>query len=174
MEIERERRLKDDYLRNDHGSPIPHEERSAFDGLKYYSADGRYRFRLHLQKYAWPEAIAITASDGTEKEYLRVGFFEFSLGGRTQRLQVYKSKHPLAPDGSLFIPFRDKTSGGETYGAARYIDIPENEVGIYELDFDKAYNPYCAYNGNYVCPYAPKENWLDVEIRAGERVYKST
>lgn len=174
MEIERERLLKDDYFRNDHGSPIPHEETNAFPGLKYYSVEGKFRFRLNLQKYASPETLAMTASDGTEKEFLRIGFFEFSIDDRTQRLQVYKSqKNPLALDDSLFIPFRDKTSGSETYGAGRYIDIPQNQMGIYELDFNKAYNPYCAYNGNYVCPYTPKENWLDVEIRAGERMYKA-
>ncbi len=174
MEIERERLLKDEYFKHEHVSPILREERNAFNGLKYYPVDGRYRFRLLLQRYAAPETVALTASDGTEKEYLRLGFLEFSVDGRTHRLQVYKSRNPAGTDESLFIPFRDKTSGTETYGAARYIDIPENQKDLYELDFNKTYNPYCAYNGNYVCPYAPKENWLDVEIKAGERVYKES
>ncbi len=174
MEIERERALKNEYFKREDSSPIVHEERNAFNGLKYYPVDGRYRFRLLLQRSAAPETVALTSSDGTEREYLRVGFFEFSVDGRTHRLQVYKSRNPANTDDSLFIPFRDKTSGTETYGAARYIDIPENQKDPYEVDFNKPYNPYCAYNGSYLCPYAPKENWLDAEVKAGERVYKES
>lgn len=110
-------------------------------------------------------------STGAQKKYLRYGFFEFSLDGRLHRLEVFKSVHAHGADETLFIPFRDRTSGVETYGDAKYIDIPENERSIYELDFNKAYNPYCVYNQNYVCPLAPKENWLDIEISAGEKVY---
>jgi hypothetical protein len=99
-------------------------------------------------------------------------FLISSIGGKEYRLEAFKSEHPHGAEDSLFVPFRDKTSGSETYGAGRYLDIPENEVGVYELDFNRAYNPLCAYNANYVCPMAPRENWLDIKIEAGERLYK--
>lgn len=170
--IERERRLKDEYFEKYPDSPISPGEIQSFSGLKYYPVNPDYRFRVQLQKYERPEMITLTTSKGTTQEYVRVGFFEFSHEGKEQRLQVYKSTRSLAHEESLFIPFRDETSGVETYGTGRYLDIPENEQGIYELDFNKAYNPYCAYSEEYVCPLAPRENWLNGSIRAGERAYK--
>jgi len=73
---------------------------------------------------------------------------------------------------TLFIPFKDATSGKETYGAARYLEIEETEVGIFLVDFNKAYNPYCAYSEAYSCPFPPRENWLEVAIKAGEKKFK--
>ena len=171
-EIERERQEKDSAFKHAHESPIPHEERDTFAGLKYYPVDAQYRFKVRLQKHSSPSVVVMATSTGTEQRYLRHGFFEFSIDGKKCRLDAFKSEHSHGTENSLFIPFRDKTSGNETYGAGRYLDIPENEAGIYELDFNKAYNPSCAYNPNYVCPMAPRENWLDIKIEAGERLYK--
>ena len=171
LELERERQLKDQSFKHAMGSPIPAVEVDAFTGLRYFPVNAEYRFKVHLHKYPSPETTSMTTSTGKRKQYLRYGFFEFSLHGKLHRLEVFKSAHQQGEEDTLFAPFRDKTSGSDTYGAGRYIDIPENERGIYELDFNKAYNPYCAYNQNYVCPLAPKENWLDIEIRAGEKVF---
>jgi len=171
MGIERERQQKDESSKYAHASPIPYDQLDTFAGLKYFPVDAKYRFKVRLQKHPSPEVTSIMTSTGDQKQFLRYGFFGFLVDGKVQRLEVFKSVHARAAEETLFIPFRDKTSGSETYGAARYIDIPENERGIYELDLNKAYNPYCAYNQNYVCPLAPKENWLDLEIRAGEKVY---
>ena len=74
-------------------------------------------------------------------------------------------------DRSLFVPFRDATSGKETYGAARYLDIEERQADDYVIDSNLAYNPYCAYSDDYVCPFPPQENWLTVPIRAGEKAF---
>lgn len=173
LEIERERKIKDKYLKEYPDSPIPHQNRDSFAGLSYYPVNQRFRFRVQLQPYEVPEIVSIVTGAGTEQQYVRLGFFEFTVEGTTCMLQVYKSVQPRGTEEGLFIPFRDKTSGIETYGAARYVDIPENEKGTYELDFNKAYHPYCAYNDGYVCPVAPKENWLTVEIRAGEKLFPS-
>jgi uncharacterized protein (DUF1684 family) len=172
-EIERERQAKDGYFKQMSDSPIPYGERQAFAGLKYYPVNASYRFKVKLNEYPSPETIVMSTSAGTQREYLRVGYFEFSLENTQHKLQVYKSP-PASGNGKqlLFVPFRDNTSGVETYGAGRYIDIPENETGNYELDFNKAYNPYCAYSEDYVCPMTPPENWLEVWVRAGEKRYK--
>ena len=102
---------------------------------------------------------------------MRYGYFEFQVGSKDCRLQVYRLEDSAARGASLFVPFRDSTSGQETYGAGRYIDLKENTSGIYDLDFNRAYNPSCAYNSTYSCPVPPAENTLKVAIRAGEKKY---
>lgn len=172
MEIERERQTKDNYFKRAPDSPIPHGQRHAFAGLKYYAVNSSYRLKVKLNKYPSPETIVMSTSAGTQRDYVRVGYFEFKLENRQQKLQIYRSPAPSGHgEQLLFVPFRDKTSGVETYGAGRYIDVPENETGNYELDFNKAYNSYCAYSEDYVCPMTPTENWLEVGVHAGEKNY---
>jgi len=103
---------------------------------------------------------------------IRYGTFEFEIDGAPLRLSAYKSVPAAAhhhESESLFVPFHDVTSGKETYGAARYLDIEEQPGDEYVVDFNVAYNPYCAYSEDYVCPFPPRENWLAVPIRAGEK-----
>jgi len=103
---------------------------------------------------------------------VRIGFFEFEIDGTKLRLAAYKSVPPPGhrhEDHSLFVPFLDATSGKETYGAARYLDLEDRRTDDYVLDFNPAYNPYCAYSDAYICPFPPQENWLAVPIRAGEK-----
>ena len=113
----------------------------------------------------------VVTSKGTEQAYMKHGTFTFQLQGMTLRLAVYKSaEDPFAR--SLFIPFSDETSGAETYNAGRYLDLEEQGGDDYQLDFNLAYNPYCAYNDQYTCPIPPRENKLPVKILAGEKNYK--
>jgi uncharacterized protein (DUF1684 family) len=106
------------------------------------------------------------------RDALRYGYFEFDAGGKMCRVQVYRTIENIQAGGrELFIPFRDATSGQETYGAGRYLDLRENTTGAYELDFNKAYNPYCAYTETYSCPVPPAENTLPIPIPAGEKTY---
>jgi uncharacterized protein (DUF1684 family) len=113
----------------------------------------------------------MATSTGTRQAYLRSGAFTFEIEGRSLKLIVYKStEDPYAR--SLFIPFSDETSGRETYAAGRYLDIEEQAGDDYELDFNMAYNPYCAYSEEYTCPIPPVENKLPVKILAGEKNYK--
>ncbi len=169
------RKEKDEWMRSNPDSPIPHEIRHRMNGLEYFPPDFIYRFKVKLAAHAKQERVVMTTSKGQQREFLRYGRFEFEIDGTKQTLQAYRSvpsydnRHE---EESLFVPFRDATSGKETYGAARYIDLEFSPSGEYILDFNLAYNPYCAYSEDYVCPFPPPENWLKVPILAGEKAYR--
>ena len=171
-EIEAMRREKDFFFKEDAESPIPHELRHKLEGLAYFPPDPKYRVRAELIKDPNPQRVVLATSKGVPREMIRYGVFEFEIDGTKQRLAAFKSVpqpgHHHA-DESLFVPFRDATSGKETYGASRYLDIEEQPTDEYVIDFNLAYNPYCAYSNDYVCPFPPRENWLSVPIRAGEK-----
>ncbi len=165
------RREKNIYFRDDPDSPIPTDKRANFKGLNYYSPDPAYRVKARLSRYDRPEPTTVVTSKGTMQAYLKHGTFGFQLQGVKLRLFVYKAaEDPFAR--SLFIPFSDETSGSETYKSGRYLDLEEQGGDEYELDFNLAYNPYCAYNDQYTCPIPPRENKLPVKILAGEKNYK--
>jgi uncharacterized protein (DUF1684 family) len=166
-----ERLAKDDFFKTSAESPIPDKDRSGFKGLSYYPIDLNLRFNVKLHRFPIPKQIRIGTNTGEIRNALLYGYFDFQLDAKTYRLQVYRTEDALEKGPSLFIPFRDETSGRETYGSGRYIDLAENTSGIYELDFNRAYNPYCAYNSTYSCPLPPAENTLAVPIRAGEKKY---
>lgn len=170
-EVETFRRQKDRYFAEDDHSPIPPDERETFDGLRYYPIDEAYRFVLPLDEHEEPEPVVVGTSTDGEQEYLRWGEFHVEVDGAAVTVQAYKA----APDDDrLWVPFRDETSGEETYGAGRYIDLEPDEHrhdGEWVLDFNLAYNPTCAYSEQYECPLPPMENWLDVRIEAGEKSY---
>ncbi|WP_254768613.1 DUF1684 domain-containing protein [Salinilacihabitans rarus] len=167
------RERKDEYFGGNPHSPIPDDERDSFDGLDYFEPDERYRFELPLSEHEEKETVVVGTSTGTEREYVRWGEFRFDLDGEELSLQAYKGD----PDEErLWVPFRDATSGEETYGAGRYLDLePDShrtESGEWLLDFNEAYNPTCAYSDVYECPLPPTENWLDVPVEAGEKRYQ--
>jgi len=170
--IEQERKEKDYWFRESHESPIPHELRHTFKGLMYYPVDPNLRFRVRLTVLPKQEVLTFATSKGTEQQYYRHGYFEFPVEGKTVQLHAYKPVHTHDGREFLFVPFRDATSGKETYGAGRYLDLEPQPSGEYDLDFNKAYNPYCAYSDDYVCPLPPVENWLPVPIHAGEKTWK--
>ncbi len=168
------RKEKDYYLQSDPDSPIPVAIRPKFRGLAYFPPDMGFRLRVRLTKLPDPEPVTLATSKGIPRPMVRYGYFDFEIEGVKQRLYAYKS--PPQPghrhaDTSLFIPFRDATSGKESYGAARYLDIEEEPSGEHTLDFNDAYNPYCAYSDDYVCPFPPRENWLSAPVRAGEKTF---
>jgi hypothetical protein len=171
-QIEMMRREKDHWFQEDPSSPIPHALRGKFEGLAYFPADPKFRVRAKFLKAPNAERIVLATSKGVPRDMIRYGTFEFEIDGVPLRLSAYKS---VARPGhyheseSLFVPFRDATSGKETYGAARYLDIEEEPGDEYVIDFNLAYNPYCAYSEDYVCPFPPRENWLSFPIRAGEK-----
>lgn len=160
---------KDEFYRFDHDAPIPDHERDRFQGLKYFDPDPALRFETKFHRYEGNDSVVMTTSKGTRQLFNKVGYFEVPLGDKTVRLQAYQSAERVDP--SLFIPFRDTTSGKESYDAARYIDLEVEHDDEYALDFNYAYNPYCAYSDDYTCPLPPHENWLSVEVRAGEKKY---
>lgn len=165
--IEEERAMKDRSLRMDAYSPIAN--RMDFAGLDYYPPDPAYRFALPLQPAETEETLTFQTSTGDEQLYRRLGTITFEVEGQAATLAVYQAlDHP-----GLFLPFRDATSGTETYGAGRYLEPHDLGGGDLLVDFNLAYNPFCAYSDEFSCPLPPFENHLtDVAIRAGEKAYK--
>ncbi len=165
--LEAERAEKDSFFRRSPYSPLEQEDRLTFTGLNYYPPDPAYRFILPLQA-AEPEPLTFQTSTGDERVYNRIGTVEFEVEGQPASLALYQAEE----DDGLFLPFRDATSARETYGAGRYLEPAEVEQGQILVDFNLAYNPYCAYSPNYSCPLPPFENWLKIPIRAGEKNFK--
>ena len=169
-----QRKEKDYFFQTDPDSPIPAAIRGQFRGLAYFPPDPKYRLRVRLMTLPNPEPVTLATSKGIPRPMVRHGYFDFGIDGAEHRLYAYRSApepglhHEAA---SLFVPFRDGTSGKESYGAARYLDLEASRTEDYVLDFNLAYNPYCAYSDDYVCPFPPKENWLTVPIRAGEKTF---
>jgi len=170
--IERNRNEKDYFFKDHRQSPIPEKERRKFKKLRYFPPDIRYRFERPLIEHNPKKHVQIEDTGGNLRDMLRWGEFRFTIDGTACVLQAYKTEYN---EPRLFIPFKDATSGKETYGAGRYIDLQEPEdvttKGLWILDFNKAYNPWCAFSMDYVCPYVPPENWLKVAVRAGEKTY---
>jgi len=164
--IEEERRMKDQFFRTDPHSPI--EDRANFEGLDYYDPNPDYRYTVPLQPAETQEKLTFQTSTGDEQTYYRLGTIEFEVEGEAGKLAIYQSPHH---DG-LFLPFRDATSGNETYGAGRYLEPHDLGGGELLVDFNLCYSPFCAYSDAYSCPLPPFENHLKIAIRAGEKAFK--
>jgi uncharacterized protein (DUF1684 family) len=162
---------KDAYFRDAHDSPIPHDQRHDFAGLPYFPVDETLRFEgLALEPYTGsePAAFQIPTSDGQLRDAVRAGTFTFEREGQSHRLTGYVFAAGHAE--SIFVPFVDLTSGTETYGAGRYLDLYPEEDGTFALDFNLAYHPSCVYDARFSCPLTPAENRLPIRIEAGERL----
>jgi uncharacterized protein (DUF1684 family) len=170
--LERAREEKDNFFAQHWQSPVTPQDRPWFKGLEYYPPDSSYRFELELHEHPEKGMVRMVYTKGNEQDFARWGEFRFKIGEKEQALQAYKSSRD---EEMLFVPFKDKTSGKETYGAGRYLDLgPERDRtrdGKWILDFNQAYNPWCAYSEAYTCPFVPIENWLEVPILAGEKNY---
>ena len=158
------REAKDAFFATDHRSPIRDTDRAAFEGLTYFPPDDALRFVV-TPEGTDPTPVTIATTTGEERIYQRVATVEIAVDGRPRTLALYDSGHP-----GWFLPFRDATSGSETYGAGRYLDLEPNDDGSVTIDFNYAYQPFCAYNDAYSCALPPLETWLEVPIRAGERM----
>lgn len=166
------RRGKDRFFRDSPQSPIPPQQRSEFDGLRHYPLDPSFRFELQLHEHEEKQVIRVEATHGGTRDLLRWGEFRLKIDGEEHTLQAYRTEPGTE---RLFIPFRDETSGKETYANGRYLDL-EPEIHRtaqrkWILDFNEAYNPWCEYSDEFVCPYAPRENWLTTPIRSGEKSF---
>jgi uncharacterized protein (DUF1684 family) len=171
-QIEAFRRQKDKFFKEQPESPLLPEDKEHFHHLHYYPADPEYRVVATLVEEAHPGTFKVQTTTGDFKEYMRIGRLEFELNGERLALTAFLPPSDEPMHGSrIFVPFRDKTSGKETYGAGRYIDLNRREGNEYVLDFNRAYNPFCAYSPYYSCPLPPGENNLPIEIRAGEKSF---
>ncbi|MBX0293919.1 DUF1684 domain-containing protein [Halomicroarcula sp. F27] len=169
--LRRKRAEKDDFFAEHQQSPIPPEDRDAFDGLDYFDPDGTYRVEATVSRHEEPDPVEMETTEGRTVRYLHLATLSFELDGEAYELAGYRQ----AADESrtLFVPFRDKTTGQQTYDGGRYMeleatdDLEDGEA--LTLDFNLAYSPFCAYSDTFDCPLPPETNWLDVAIEAGER-----
>ena len=161
---------KDQFFRDDPHAPLLPEQKAAFTGLAYYDEDPAAVFELEPHPFPDQEVLDMQTSTGDAASYLRWARIRFEVGGEPAELTLYRDPQ----SGALFLPFQDANAGGETYGAGRYLDVHEIEGGRLHVDFNYAYNPYCAYNEHWSCPVPPAENRLRVAVRAGERTFETT
>ncbi len=163
--LETFRAQKDDFFRADFQSPLTPEQRQAFSGLKYFPENPDLRLELVPEPFAQPERVEMQTSTGDIQVYHRHGRIHFDVEGEPVPLTVYEG-----PNG-YFLPFVDSLAGQETYPAGRYLEPEPLADGRFLVDFNLAYNPYCAYNDHWSCPLTPSENRLRVPIRAGEKLF---
>jgi uncharacterized protein (DUF1684 family) len=170
--IEKERKEKDDFMRNSSESPFA-DSASTFKGLKYFPANEKFRIIAQLKPIENKKTIQLTTNDGEQKTYLEYAHAEFSIDNKKSSLLILEMIEIGPFRGTLFLAFADATSANETYGAGRYLDIKKvpGSTSV-TLDFNKAYNPYCAYTDKFSCPFPPPQNLLDIPILAGEKRYR--
>jgi uncharacterized protein len=166
--LQAERNKKDAGFASAENSPIPAADRGKLLPLKYFPPDPSYAIPAAFVPAAVRTHVQTPTSAGKIRDMEIVGRLEFTIGGKS--LSLVALTEPGTPPDRLFIPFSDLTSGTETYSAGRYLDIERSKTGIYIVDFNRAFNPYCAYNHDFDCPYPPRENRLPLPIRAGERM----
>jgi uncharacterized protein (DUF1684 family) len=173
---EREGRLSGYRERRDHffghhpHSPLTEEQRSRFAGLDYFPERENLALTLELDEFGETvgEEVDIPTTDGITKPFTRAGHVRFDLDGEPVTLTVFRE----GERGSLFIPFRDASAGTETYEVGRYLEPQSRPDGTLDVDFNYAYNPFCAYGEGWSCPIPPDENRLSVVIPAGERAFR--
>jgi uncharacterized protein (DUF1684 family) len=158
------RKQKDQFFEKDPHSPLSNEQKAAFEGLDYFPENPELRMVTEVKPYQVQDKVQIQTSTGEVQLYTRFGRLDFEVEGQEASLTLYIGK-----DGHPFVPFGDATSGKETYGAGRYLEPEELDEGKFLIDFNLAYNPWCAYSPAYSCPLPPEENRLAVEILAGEK-----
>jgi len=166
------REIRDKSFRNAGETPLLNEDFLKFKGLEYFDADTKFAVKAKFEKTSDEQIFMMPTSIGTTRKYFKYGVLKFDLGGKSHSLNVYQSESSAKQNGLLFVPFKDLTNGKETYGAGRYLDIkiPTGDEAV--LDFNFAYSPNCAYgNDKFSCPIPPKENFLQTEIKAGEKIF---
>ena len=167
--IAEKRAVKDRFMRESGDSPIPADKREVLLPLRYYPPDPTYSVPAELKLSDDRPVGEMPTSTGTMRRYERVGILQFSFKGENLSLGAFVPEG-TRPISELFVPFADETNRSETYSAGRYLDLQPTASGLYTIDFNEAYNPYCAYNKTYECPLPPPSNKLKVAIRAGEKV----
>lgn len=160
------------FLKDQH-SPLKKED---LKNLHFYEADSNFRVQAKVTLLEDQKPFKMPTFDGTSKEFIRYATLSFTLAGESRQLTLYRNI-ALASNAEykdyLFLPFTDQTNSTETYGGGRYIDVKTSDIkdGNITIDFNRAYNPYCAYSSGYRCPVPPEENDLSLAVKAGEKQY---
>lgn len=170
QQIHQQRAAKDAAFASDSpDSPVPAAERAKLLPLAYFPVDETYHVPARLAPATGEVAIEMPTSTGQRRQMRRAGQLRFSVKGQPLTLTAFVEANDQAMR-RLFVPFADPTNGTETYVGGRYLDLDRTTTGLYDLDFNRAYHPYCVYNPQYDCPYPPRENRLTTPIRSGERL----
>jgi uncharacterized protein (DUF1684 family) len=149
-------------------SPLEDRDRADFQGLDYWPPDPTWRLTLRLEPFAEGDSVVILDTKGQERSFDRAGRFTFTRDGQVVSLTLYRQRYY----NYWFLPFKDATAGTETYAVGRYVEPRPLRGNDFEVDFNRAYNPYCAYSHRWACPIPPKENELPIAIRAGEKMFR--
>ncbi|MEO6237815.1 MAG: DUF1684 domain-containing protein [Vicinamibacterales bacterium] len=160
---------KDQFMRESSESPVPADRRASFAHLPYFAVDPAYRVPASLEPAPPGPPVEMPTSTGQRRKMRRVGTLAFTLDRQPLSLGAFVEADEKDMR-RLFVPFGDLTNGVETYPGGRYLDLERTTTGIYDLDFNRAYHPFCLFNASYDCPYPPPESRLKVPIRVGERV----
>jgi uncharacterized protein (DUF1684 family) len=159
------RAQKDEFFASHPESPLTPEQKRSFHGLNYFSENPDLRLEVTVEEFSEQDEIQMQTTTGGVQDYVRFGKLKFQADGDEAELTVYASHH------GFFLPFADSLAGEETYGAGRYLEPQHLGNGTFLVDFNLAYNPYCAYNEAWACPITPFENRVKVPIRAGEKIF---
>ncbi len=164
-ELDAFRKEKDEFFRGHSQSPLTREQKTNFHGLNYFPEQESLCLEVKVEEFAAKEQFEMQTSTGNVQTYMKFGKFKFTVGGIEAELTILQSDH------GFFLPFVDSLAGSETYPAGRYLEPEALPGGHFLIDFNIAYNPYCAYNEMWSCPITPAENRLKVAIRAGEKLF---
>lgn len=158
------RRQKNQFYKNSPQSPLTPEQQDVFEGLNYYDYNPALQLTVKIEPFADAKLVPIQTTTGDVRQYKRFGRFSFTVDGQEAELTLYEA------DYGFFLPFVDAGANTETYPAGRYLEPEYLGDNHFEIDFNQAYNPYCAYNEGWSCPITPAENRVKVSIRAGEKL----
>ena len=159
---------KDQYMRSSE-SPVKEAERATFAPLPNFDVNPEYRVPASLKPGAAEDILEMPTSTGQRRHMRRIGKLEFTIKGEPHTLTAFADASDTQLR-RLFVPFFDLTNGTETYPGGRYLDLERTASGVYDLDFNRAYHPFCLFNAEYDCPVPPRENRLAIPIRAGEKL----
>jgi hypothetical protein len=169
--LQQERAAKDEAFRRQIDQPVPADRQQTYLPLKYFPVDPAYAVTASFTPAPTRTPVQMPTSTGKLRDVEEVGTLAFTLKGRALSLGAFVEAG--TPPDQLFVPFTDLTSGTETYPAGRYLELSRNVTGIYVIDFNRAFHPYCYYNDSYDCPYPPPANRLPIPVRAGEKLAQS-
>lgn len=170
-----QKKLNKDFA-NGEKSPLTDEDKKEFKSLDFFPIDTNYRVTAKLKYYKGSKPFKMKTTTDRLPIYRIFASATFEIHGKKHVLHIYQNQKLLLTadfEDYLFLPFTDKTNGADSYGGGRYIDLKVTDKETIILDFNKAYNPYCAYNDKYSCPIPPKANQLDIEIPVGVKAYEA-
>lgn len=168
--LSKERAKKDEFMKSSDQSPFVTDP-SSFNGLQYFDIDPSLKVNARIETFEQRTIIDIGTSDGKSEKYYKFALAHFKLYDQPIKLLLLKPVRSLNRN-FIFTAFSDQTSGDSTYGGGRYLDLSFTNAKYVTIDFNTAYNPYCAYNSTFSCPFPPVENILDIPIKGGEKKYK--